>query len=276
MMSETVQKPTEKRGFSLRRWVGRIAANRPLTLLLSLYMTLRFPQNFPTAYNIGSVLLNMAQQGILVVGMMLLMIAGSFDLSIGSTLALSGVASALAITQWGWPVLLGIAVGALAGLVNGFITTRIGINALITTLATMTIFRGITQLLSGSGISPISDDFAKLGQTVVLGVEPPFWVMVLMVILGTWAVGRTRFFRQFYFIGGNPRAAQLSGIKVAQLTLVAFVLTGALAGLAGVLGAARLNAAVVTAGIGVELNVITAAVLGGASLKEGEGTVISL
>jgi ribose transport system permease protein len=140
----------------------------------------------------------------------------------------------------------------------------------------MTIFRGITQLLSGSGISPISDDFAKLGQTVVLGVEPPFWVMVLMVILGTWAVGRTRFFRQFYFIGGNPRAAQLSGIKVAQLTLVAFVLTGALAGLAGVLGAARLNAAVVTAGIGVELNVITAAVLGGASLKEGEGTVISL
>lgn len=282
-MRETVSKPTEKRPFNLRRLVGRIAASRPLTLLilivlLSLYMTLRFPDNFPTAYNIGAVLLNAAQQGILVVGMMLLMIAGFFDLSIGATLALAGVVAAIAVTQLGFPPLLAalcaILFGALAGFVNGFITTRLGINALITTLATMTIFRGVTQLLSGTGISPISDDYAKLGQTVFLGIEPPFWVMVIIVAVGTWAVAQTRFFRQYYFIGGNPRAAQLSGIKVERLTLIAFVLMGALAGLAGMLGAARLNAAVVTAGIGVELNVITAAVLGGASLKGGEGTVV--
>lgn len=282
-MRQSVRRTDPKHSFGLRRLVGRVAANRPLTLLLlivllSVYMTVRFPQNFPTAYNIGSVLLNMAQQGILVVGMMLLMIAGSFDLSVGSTLALSGVASAIAITQWSWPVvpaaLLGIAVGAIAGWVNGFIVTRVGINALITTLATMAIFRGVTQLFSGTGISPISDEFARLGQTVFLGIESPFWAMVVAVALGAWAVGRTRFFRQYYFIGGNPRAAELSGIKVGQLTLLAFVITGALAGLAGVLGAARLNAAVVTAGVGVELNVITAAVLGGASLKGGEGTII--
>lgn len=282
-MRETIRTPTGKRSFNLRRLVGRIAASRPLTLLililvLSFYMTLRFPENFPTAYNIGAVLLNAAQQGILVVGMMLLMIGGTFDLSIGSTLALSGVVSAIAVTQLGLPPLIaalsGVLFGAIAGLVNGFITTRLGINALITTLATMTIFRGVTQLLSGTGISPISDSFAQLGQTTFLGIEPPFWTMVVIVLAGTWAVARTRFFRQYYFIGGNPRAAQLSGIKVERLMLIAFVLMGALAGLSGILGAARLNAAVVTAGIGVELNVITAAVLGGASLKGGEGTVI--
>ncbi len=95
-----------------------------------------------------------------------------------------------------------------------------------------------------------------------------------MVLIGGWLIARTRFFRQFYFIGGNPRAAQLSGIRVDRLTLIGFVIMGALAGLAGVLGAARLNSAVVNAGIGIELKVITATVLGGASLKGGEGTIL--
>jgi ribose/xylose/arabinose/galactoside ABC-type transport system permease subunit len=87
-------------------------------------------------------------------------------------------------------------------------------------------------------------------------------------------VSQTRFFRQYYYIGGNERAARLSGIKTSRMILIAFVVMGLLAGLAGVLNAARLNAAVVSAGIGVELQIITAAVLGGASLKGGEGTVL--
>jgi ribose transport system permease protein len=99
-------------------------------------------------------------------------------------------------------------------------------------------------------------------------------VALLVVVVGWWAVARTRIFRQFYFIGGNARAAQLSGIRVSRLILLGFVIMGALAGLAGVLAAARLNSAVVSAGIGVELSVITAAVLGGASLRGGEGSII--
>ena len=98
--------------------------------------------------------------------------------------------------------------------------------------------------------------------------------MLVMVLIGGWLVARTRFFRQFYFIGGNPRAAQLSGIRVDRLILIGFIIMGALAGLAGVLGAARLNSAVVNAGVGIELKVITATVLGGASLKGGEGTIL--
>lgn len=259
-----------------------LVRSRPLLLfvliiLLSIGMSYFYPISFLSLDNFSAVLLNAAQFGILAVGMSILMIGGAFDLSIGSTLALCGVVAAELIANLHVPVplaiLIALAVGGLAGLINGLVVTRIRINALITTLATAGIFRGITQLISGTGISPISDSFAQLGQSVWLGFQSPFWVMVLIVGAGIWAVGQTRFFRQYYYIGGNERAARLSGIKTSSLILLAFVIMGILAGLAGVLNAARLNAAVVSAGIGVELQIITATVLGGASLKGGEGTV---
>lgn len=265
------------------RAIGRLASSRELTLSILILilvgaMSAFYPDNFPTHPNIAAVLLNAAQNGILVTGMMLLMIAGAFDLSIGSILALTGVWAGVVVGWWNWPapagVAVGLAVGAAAGLINGLIVTRIGINALIATLATMTIFRGLTYLTAGTGVTPIGDTFKLYGQSVFAGLQTPFWVMLAVVVLGAWAVARTRFFRQFYFIGGNPRAAKLSGIRVQRLTLIGFVIMGGLAGLAGVLGASRLNSAVVSAGIGVELSVITATVLGGASLKGGEGTVV--
>jgi ribose transport system permease protein len=260
-----------------------LAGSRPITLfvlivLLCLTMSLAYPNNFPTRDNISAGLVKAAQNGILVTGMMLLMIGGTFDLSIGSTLALAGVWSGVTVGWWGWPAPLGLAtglvVGAAAGLVNGLIVTRLGINALIATLATLSIFRGLTYVTAGTGVTPIGDRFKQIGQADFLNLQMPFWVMLVVVLVGGWAVARTRFFRQYYFIGGNARAAQLSGIRVQSLTLVGFVIMGVLAGLAGVLGAARLNSAVVSAGIGVELSVITATVLGGASLKGGEGSVV--
>lgn len=267
----------------LTRILERLANSRPMTLFvliaaLSIAMIIFYPDNFATRYNMSAVLLNAAQSGILVTGMMLLMIGGAFDLSIGSVLALSGVAAGVVVGWWGYPaevgILAGLGVGALAGLVNGLIVTRIGINALIATLATMTIYRGITYLAAGSGVTPIGDDFKAYGQARLLGLQMPFWAMLVVIVLAGWAVSRTRFFRQYYYIGGNARAAQLSGIRVERLTLIGFVIMGALAGLAGILGAARLNSAVVSAGIGVELSVITATVLGGASLKGGEGSIL--
>ena len=269
----------------LLRIVRRFADSRELTLLilvaaLALAMSVAYPNNFPTGSNLRAVLLNLAPVGILVCGMMLLMIAGSFDLSCGSTLALAGVWAGVVAGWWGWPaevaILVGIVVGALAGLVNGLIVTRIGINALIATLGTLTIYRSLTYVTAGTGVTPISDAFAAYGRAAdpVLRIQSPFWVMLAIVLVGSWLVSRTRFFRQFYFVGGNPRAAQLSGIRVDRLTLIAFIIMGALAGIAGVFGAARLNSAVVNAGVGIELKVITATVLGGASLKGGEGTII--
>jgi ribose transport system permease protein len=274
---------TGRRPSLLARSILRLANSRELMLtvliiVLAGTMTVVYPNNFPTRFNFSAVLLNAAQNGILVAGMMLLMIAGSFDLSIGSTLALTGVWAGVVVGWWHMPAelgfLAGLAVGALAGLVNGLIVTRLGINALIATLATMTIYRGLTYLTAGTGVTPIGDAFKEYGQSVFLGIQTPFWVMLAVVIIGGWAVAKTRFFRQYYFIGGNARAAKLSGIRVERLTLIGFVIVGTLAGLAGVLAASRLNSAVVSAGIGVELSVITATVLGGASLKGGEGTIL--
>ena len=249
-----------------------------LIVALSTVMVVVYPHNFSTWYNFSAVMLNAAQTGILVTGMMLLMIAGMFDLSIGSTLAFAGVVSGAMVVWWGLPapvaLLGGIGAGAVLGALNGLIVTRIRINALIATLATMAIYRGVTQLVSGTGITPIGADFKAYGQRMLFGLQMPFWVMLVVVVAGGWVVGQTRFFRQFYFIGGNARAAQLSGIRVQRLTMIGFVIMGALAGLAGVLGAARLNSAVVTAGIGIELSVITATVLGGASLRGGEGSIL--
>ncbi|PBB40351.1 sugar ABC transporter permease [Mesorhizobium sp. WSM3866] len=279
------QAPVEQREALPLRIVRRLANSRELTLfvlvvLLALAMTIVYPHNFPTGPNMRAVLLNLAPVGILVCGMMLLMIAGTFDLSVGSTLALSGVWAGVVAGWWGWPaesaLLVGILVGAVAGLINGLIVTRIGINALIATLGTLTIYRSLTYVTAGTGVTPISDSFAEYGRAAdpILRIQSPFWAMLVLVLVGGWLVARTRFFRQFYFVGGNPRAAQLSGIRVDRLILIGFIIMGALAGIAGVLGAARLNSAVVNAGVGIELKVITATVLGGASLKGGEGTIL--
>ena len=251
-----------------------------LILALALAMSTFYPNNFPTASNMRAVLLNAAQNGILVTGMMLLMIAGYFDLSIGSTLALSGVWAGVVVGWWSWPpvlgLIVGILVGGVAGTINGLIVTRLGINALVATLATLAIFRGLTYVTAGTGVTPIGDGFKVYGQTVdpILGLQSPFWVMLVIVVVFGWAISKTRFFRQYFFIGGNAKAARLSGIDVERLTLIAFVITGLLAGVAGVLAAARLNSAVVSAEIGQELYVITATVIGGASLKGGEGTIL--
>lgn len=261
---------------------ARIARDRPLLLLvlivlLCVYMSIRYPAGFPTFDNMANILLDSAQSGILVVGMMILLIGGAFDLSIGGILALCGIVSGILVQSMGVPapvaIVVGIAVGTACGLVNGLIVTRLGINALIATLATVGIYRGITQLLSGGGVSFIGHGFDWLGQASILGLQAPFWIMAVIVIGSSFLMGRTRFFRQYYYVGSNPKAAALSGIHVDRMILIAFLIMGTLAGLTGVLLASRLNSAVVLAGTGVELRVITAAVLGGASLAGGAGRI---
>ena len=153
------------------------------------------------------------------------------------------------------------------------LVTRFKINALIATLATLSIYRGGLQLVSGAGVTNIGNGFTVFGQTQILGIYSPFWFMAVIVLLFAFLVGRTRYFRQAYYIGGNARAAKLSGINVDRTVFSFFVIMGLLAGLAGALLASRLNTAVVLAGQGVELKVITAVVLGGASLSGGVGTI---
>jgi ribose transport system permease protein len=132
----------------------------------------------------------------------------------------------------------------------------------------------VLVLTGGYGLSNLPPAFNALGQAQLLGQQPPIWAMALLVPLGDVLLRQSRWLRPSYAIGGNERAAYLSGIPVARLKLTNYMLTGTLAGLAGVLLAARLGTATVSAGMNAELRVIAAVVLGGASLAGGEGTVI--
>ena len=260
-----------------------VATNRPVLLIVLILaiiavMAILRPDTYPRPANAAVVLLDTAQTGILAAGMMVLMISGMFDLSIGGILAFSGIIAGMAAKDWGLPPLVafvvGCAWGGLLGFVNGTIVTRFRINALIATLATLSIYRGLLQLISGSGVSNIGNGYTIFGQTQILGIYSPFWFMAVIIVIFMVLVGRTRFFRQAYYIGGNPRAAKLSGINVDRTVFIFFVIMGVLAGLAGALLASRLNTAVVLAGQGVELKVITAVVLGGASLSGGTGSIL--
>src|SRR5262245_12803117 len=274
--------PEKKNRPRSQAFMLRLATDRPkllvvLIVVLIAVMAVLEPDTFARPANAAVVLLDTAQTAILACGMMLLMISGVFDLSIGGILAFSGIMAGLAVKELGFAPLPAFLVGCLWGMVlgavNGLLVTRFRINALIATLATLSIYRGGLQLVSGAGVTNIGNGFTVFGQTQILGIYSPFWFMAVIVLIFAFLVSRTRFFRQAYYIGGNPRAAKLSGINVERTIFIFFVIMGFLSGLAGALLASRLNTAVVLAGQGVELKVITAVVLGGASLSGGVGTI---
>jgi len=224
------------------------------------------------------VLLSLSDQSIIAVGMTILLVSGAFDLSVGSTVALSGMVTAILVAN-GVPVYAGIAVGlavgVLIGVINGLIITEIGINPFVTTLGMMSLLRGLVLVISGGqNVSNLPKSFAIIGQGTLFGIQYPIIVSLAIVVLGHFLLSRTRFLRQNYYIGGNERAALLSGIDVKRMYVFNFALIGFLAAVAGVVMTARLGSASTTAGKGLELRVISAVIIGGASLKGGEGTVL--
>jgi len=236
-----------------------------------------FPHAFFNLANFSAVLRGLAFDGIMVCGMTLLLVAGTFDLSVGGTFSMGGVLAGWMMKSAGLPVSLSVLLallGALAaGLLNGVIIARVRVNALIATLGTMGIYRGIAVLVGGPGINFLPPSFSRPGQAVFLGLQGPVWLMIFVALVSSFLLARTRFFRQYYFIGNNAIAARLSGIDVPKLQITAFALMGFLAGLAGVAFASRIGTSVSIAGDGAELRVITAAILGGASLNGGKGTI---
>ncbi len=260
----------------------RIAKQREFMIfiiVLATFITMSFVSPyFLNQGNILALLLGLSIEVIIAVGMTNLMVSGGFDMSVGSIVAFTGAVVAMCVTN-GVPafaaILVGLLVGTTIGLFNGFVVSKLGINPFVTTLASLSLFRGLTLILTkGQNISGLSDSFTAIGQKTLLGIQAPIWFAILFVIIGDILLRQSRFFRQNYYIGGNEKAARLSGIPVDRMKILNYGITGLLAGFAGVVMTARLGAASVTAGSGLELRVITAVIIGGASLQGGEGTVI--
>jgi ribose/xylose/arabinose/galactoside ABC-type transport system permease subunit len=159
------------------------------------------------------------------------------------------------------------------GLFNGYFISYIGINPLIQTLATMGMVRGVALMIAGAGIQNLPYEFIYIGQSKMFSIQSPVWWMIIIVIIFHYLTTYTVFFRRYYYIGGNEIAAELSGIDVKKVKLFGFILSAGLAGLAGILLTSRLGAAISSIGSGMELRVITAVILGGASLKGGQGKI---
>ncbi|MBE3131562.1 MAG: ABC transporter permease [Acidobacteria bacterium] len=265
----------------MKNWFGRVTRQREFMIGaivggVCIAMTFASPY-FLSSGNILALLLGLSVEAIIAVAMTNLMVAGGFDMSVGSIVAFTGASTATLMAA-GLPVpiavLAGLALGAAVGLFNGFIIGKIGINPFVTTLSSLSLVRGLTLFLtSGKNISGLPDSFKKIGQATVLGVQTPIIIAAVLIIAGDFMLRRFRFFRQSYYIGGNERGARLSGINVDRLKILAYTLTGLFAGLAGIVMTSRLGAASMTAGTGLELRVITAVIIGGASLQGGEGTV---
>jgi ribose transport system permease protein len=255
----------------------RVVSLGAAILLLCIALSFIYPAQFATVENFSQLLLNLSIDTIVAVGMMILMISGMFDLSVGSVVAFSGGMAGYLMYYHDVHFLMAIAAGLagslLIGFVNGWLIAKVGINPMIQTLAMMGIVRGLALMLSGAGIQNFPYNFIYIGQSRLLKLQAPVWYMLVIVILFAWLVRKTVFFRRYFYIGGNERAARLSGIHVEKMKIWAFVLSAFLAGVAGILLASRMGAALSTSGRGLELRVITAVILGGASLSGGYGKI---
>ena len=261
------------------RWMRGLwdAAGMLVVFLLVFAGCAIFVPNFFSFVNMTGLALSVATVGIIACTMLFCLAAGDFDLSVGSVVAMSGVLAAAVVNRTG-SVPLGIAFGILAGglvgIVNGLVIARLGINALITTLATMQIVRGLAFIAcDGRPIGVIDEDFFTLGISRFLGVPTPVWIMIVCFVVFGVLLNRTIFGRNTLAVGGNTEAAYLAGIRVTRLKVVIFTLQGLIAGFAGVILASRMTSGQPNTGQGLELQVISACVLGGVSLTGGVGTM---
>lgn len=243
--------------------------------------------NFFQFSNIIGILLATAVNGILALGVTFIITTGGIDLSVGTVMTLSAVMAGVFITYWGLPVplgvLAGLGTGALAGLANGLIITKMRIPPFIATLGMMMIARGLALVISG--LTPIyfndAPSFTNIAMGSVLGAiipgfEIPNAVLILFLaaIVAGFILSKTVLGRYTFALGSNEEATRLSGVNVAAWKTAVYTLGGAFSGLAGVIIAARLNSAQPSLGAGYELDAIAAVVIGGTSLSGGEGTIL--
>lgn len=236
-----------------------------------------FVPNFATFINMKGLGLAISMSGIVACGMLFCLASGDFDLSVASVIACAGVTTAVVINDSGslWlGVAAGLVLGVICGLVNGFVIAQLKINALITTLATMQIVRGLAYIISDGKAVGIEDErFFVLGYENWLGLPAPIWIMALVMVIFGFLLNKTTFGRNTLAIGGNEEAARLAGVPVVRTKIIIFILSGLVSAVAGIILASRMTSGQPMTSLGYELIVISACVLGGVSMKGGIGKI---
>ncbi len=234
-----------------------------------------FIPNFKSIINMKGLGLSISMAGMVACGMLFCLAAGDLDLSVGSIIACAGVTTAVVINQTD-SVIIGIAAGigisAAFGFFNGFVIAKLQINALITTLATMQIARGLGYIIGGGKSVGIAvPEFYQLGISSFAGIPTPVWITLFCFIFFGILLNKTTYGRNMLAIGGNEEAARLAGVNVVRTKIIIFTVCSTVAGFAGIILAARMTSGQPMAALGFELTAISACVLGGVSLKGGIG-----
>jgi ribose/xylose/arabinose/galactoside ABC-type transport system permease subunit len=248
-----------------------------ILLAIALFLSIISPV-FLTFNNLLNVVRQISINGIIAVGMTFVIIIGGIDLSVGSIVAVAGViAGSILSTNPSnvfYAVFAAIVASAIFGLLNGLLVSKFNIAAFVATLATMTIARGFALVYTnGKPYVLASKSFSTLGQGYLGAIPVPVVILVIVVAIMSIMLNFTKFGRYVYALGGNENATKVSGINVSRVKTWVFVVNGALAGLAGVILASRINSGQPAIGTGFELDAIAAVVIGGTSLTGGVGTI---
>lgn len=268
----------DRKGFQFKEFMGRWETLLALLLIAVFVANSLLLPNFFDFYNLADSTFNFSEKALIALPMALLIICREIDISVSGTLALSSVAMGLA-QHYGMPaqglLFVALATGTACGLLNGFLVTRFALPSIVVTIGTVSLFRGLSSVILGdqafTGYPQLLVDW---GQGYFFDVIPrEFVVLIVFTILFAFLLHATSWGRRIYAIGNNPVAARFSGISVDRYRLVLFMLTGAMAGLAGYLLTGRIGSTRPNIAMGWELEVITMVILGGVSIAGGAGSI---
>ncbi len=254
--------------------MGILAALIILCLILSIFPGTS--EYFLTIKNLFNVLRQISTNLLLACGMTMVIILGGIDLSVGSVIALSGVIAAGCVSRYGMPIapsmIVGILIGVIFGLFNGFVISKTTIPPFIVTLATMNIARGLAGVYTGgSPVRVVSKEWQWIGAGYAAGIPVPVIIMAIVFVISLLILNRTKIGRYIYAVGGNDMAARFSGINVSKVKFFVYTYSGIMAGLAGIILGSRMYSGQPTAGEGAEMDAIAAVVVGGTSMAGGSG-----
>jgi rhamnose transport system permease protein len=263
----------------MSRYLLRHEAILAILLVLALFVLALQSDRFFTLDNLLNQGRLMAEVGLVALAMTFVIVSAGIDLSVGSILGLVAILLGIFWQKLGLPLpvamVLGVVVGAIAGLVNGIIITRFRVPPLIATLATLALYRGLAEGISQArSVRGYPDWFFVLGQGEVLGIPTQLWIFLFCALIAAIVLGMSTFGRATYALGANAVAARFSGIPVDRTILLIYTASGLIAGLAAIIFVSRVSTTRSDMGTGLELDVITAVVLGGTSIFGGRGTII--